>query len=104
MSIPRLARAWFCLRRVSTPAETTFVSGSFTARASCLVCCVMTWPLFGNLRAGHAYDCGKQVISASRGRSVVLTIGRLVASNPSFASFHAPAYLRPAGSNISMAL
>ena len=62
------------------------------------------WPLFGNPRAGHAYDCGKQVISASRGRSVVLTIGRLVASNPSFASFHAPAYLRPAGSNISMVL
>ena len=103
MSIPRLARAWFCLRRVSTPAETTSVSGSFTARASCLVCCVMTWPLFGNPRAGHAYDCGKQVINASRGR-VVLTIGRLVASNPSFASFHAPAYLRPAGSNISMVL
>lgn len=47
-----------------------------------------------NPHTGSAYNRGNQVISVSLGRSVVLTIGRLVASNPSFASTRAPAHRR----------
>jgi hypothetical protein len=44
-----------------------------------------------NPHAGSAYNRGNQAISGSLERSVVLTIGRLVASNPSFASARVPA-------------
>ena len=42
-----------------------------------------------------ASNRGHQVIGAFSGRTVVLTIGRLVASNPSFASVRAPAHRHP---------
>ena len=76
----------------STPAETSrepLVHGP----ASQPRCNVMTWPLFAQPAGGPAPTTAAIRPSVLLcGRSVVLTIGRLVASNPTcFASVHAPA-------------